>query len=274
MHGGQSALTTAQRVFMTVSRPQRPRPKIPETSHLRAVDSLVHAGASRPTLMPSTRGLPDELVRLLTAAEEGSREAAWAEFADRYRRLLMRIAKDDSSDYDGAMDRYAYVLEGLRKDDFGRLRRYASDSRGKFTTWLVVVARRLCTDYRRVKYGRARGSRIGDARVADRQDARRRLTEMVVADLDPQLIADAGDDDAESALRRQELSSALSVALGELDTTEQLLLKLRFEDGLPAREIASVLGMPTAFHVYRQVTQCLKRLRAALESLGVTDAVP
>jgi RNA polymerase sigma factor (sigma-70 family) len=273
MDGAPSALTTAQRRPVTASRPLRTRPKIP-ASHLRAVDPLVAAGPARPTPMPPTRGLPATLLTLLAAEEESQREAAWAEFADQYQRLLIRIARDASSDYDGTMERYAYILEGLRKDDFRRLRQYASDNRGKFTTWMVVVARRLCADYRRAIYGRARRSLTGDARVVDRQEARRRLTELVVAELNPQIMADTAQHDAEAVLRRRELSSALSMALSELNTTEQLLLKLRFEDGLPAREIASILGMPTAFHVYRQVTQCLKRLRFALESLGVTDAVP
>jgi DNA-directed RNA polymerase specialized sigma24 family protein len=44
------------------------------------------------------------------------------------------------------MDGYAYVLEALRSDDYRRLRAYAADGRSKFSTWLVVVARRLCLD--------------------------------------------------------------------------------------------------------------------------------
>jgi len=44
---------------------------------------------------------------------------------------------------DGAMDAYAYVLERLRERDCARLRTYADGGPARFTTWLVVVARRL-----------------------------------------------------------------------------------------------------------------------------------
>jgi len=222
----------------------------------------------------STRGPTREAARVLSATAEGEREAAWTAFVDRYHPLLLRVARDTSFDYDHAMDRYAYVLEGLRKDDFRRLRGYTADPRAKFTTWLVVVARRLCVDYNRGRYGRSRPTLTADTRVADCRETRRRLTELVATELDPNVIANFGEDDAEAAVRRIELTDALLSALAELDTTEQLLLKLRFEDGLSAREIAGLLGMPTPFHVYRQIASCLKALRVALERLGVTDPVP
>jgi RNA polymerase sigma factor (sigma-70 family) len=210
----------------------------------------------------------------LAAPAGDAQEEAWARFADRYHRLILRLARDASDDHDGAMDRYAYVLESIRKDDFRRLRAYVSDSRGKFTTWLVVVTRRLCEDYRRSRYGRRRESRVGDERVAERHVARLRLTELVAVELLPHYVADGAGIDADAAVRREELANALARAVAELDTRDQLLLKLRFEDDLSAREIASVLGMPTPFHVYRRINARLHDLRAALSSWGITDATP
>ena len=44
------------------------------------------------------------------------------------------------------MDHYAFMLDRLQEDGFHRLRAFAGDGRGQFTTWLVVVARRLCVE--------------------------------------------------------------------------------------------------------------------------------
>lgn len=54
------------------------------------------------------------------------------------------------------MDRYAHVLDKLQVDDFRRLRTFVADGRGKFTTWLTVVVRRICLDHHRQRYGRVR----------------------------------------------------------------------------------------------------------------------
>ena len=74
------------------------------------------------------------------------------------------------------MDGYAHVLERLREHDCRRLRGYAPDGRTKFTTWLVVVARRLCLDFHRHRYGRS-DDPAPDAAVA--RAARRRLVNLV-----------------------------------------------------------------------------------------------
>jgi len=41
--------------------------------------------------------------------------------------------------HDGALDGYAYMLEELAVTDCQRLRKYAADGRGRFSTWLAVV---------------------------------------------------------------------------------------------------------------------------------------
>ena len=52
----------------------------------------------------------------------------------------------------------------------------------------------------------------------------------------------------------------------------RLLLKLRFEDELPAREIATLMHLPTVFHAYRRLNALLASLRRTLEDAGVDDA--
>src|SRR5262249_41817793 len=100
-------------------------------------------------------GLPAELSQLLAAAEPQGAEGAWGEFVHAHSRLLLHVARSMAKDHDDAMDRFAYLLEQLRRDDCRRLRGFVADGRSKFTTWLVVVARRLCLDYDRRRYGRA-----------------------------------------------------------------------------------------------------------------------
>lgn len=102
--------------------------------------------------------LPPELSGLLEAADPAAREAAWKTFVETHSRLLLHTACALSRDYDAAMDAYAYILEQLRRDEFHRLRAYTTQSRCTFTTWLVAVARRLCLDRIRQRYGRSHGA--------------------------------------------------------------------------------------------------------------------
>jgi DNA-directed RNA polymerase specialized sigma subunit len=51
-------------------------------------------------------------------------------------------------------------------------------------------------------------------------------------------------------------------------------LKLRFDDGRTAREIADAMGFPSAFHVYRSLKKVLTALGKLLRERGVSDALP
>ncbi len=200
-----------------------------------------------------------------------AREAAWKKFLETHSRLLLHTARKLSRDYDAAMDAYTYLLEQLRRDDFHRLRAYVSDGRSKFTTWLVVVSRRLCLDHLRRRYGRASESTTG----APARLVRRQLADLLAEELDPSLvIADAPADNPETSLRRDELTGALAVALASLEPRDRLLVKLRFDDGLAAREIGQIMGFATPFHVYRRLNGVLEQLRAALRQRGVEGPQP
>src|SRR5678815_3986223 len=80
-------------------------------------------------------------------------QESWAAFAREYTALLLHVARSTSRDRDEAMDAYAYLLDRLSEEGCRRLRGYVVDPKSKFTTWLVVVARRLCVDHYRLKYG-------------------------------------------------------------------------------------------------------------------------
>ena len=159
------------------------------------------------------------------------------------------------------MDAYTYVLEQLSRDGFRRLRGYTSDSSAKFTTWLVVVARRLCVDRLRERYGRGR-----------ERGVRRRLAELLADELDPMATPDRQTPLPDAELEASELSNALATAVGRLDARDRLLLKLRYERELSAREIGQILHFSTPFHVYRRLNALLEQLQRDLQRRGIEDS--
>jgi len=217
-------------------------------------------------------GLPTELSRLLAAEGPDQADAAWTEFVRAHSRLLLHVARTLTHDHDAAMDRFAYLLEQLRRDDCRRLRGFVADGRSKFTTWLVVVARRLCLDYDRRQYGRA--DRATDPEHRASRAERRQLHDLVGAETDLGALPDPAGRGADDAAVAGERGEALAAALAALEPADRLLLRLRFDDGKPASEIARVMGFPTQFHVYRRLERVLAFLRRELERRGIRDAVP
>ncbi|AMW04182.1 RNA polymerase sigma factor [Gemmatimonas phototrophica] len=218
--------------------------------------------------------LPASLSSLLDAPAADARDAAWAVFVADHSRLLVHIARDVFPQYDEAMDAYAFVLERLQEDNFRRLRGYRNDGRSKLTTWLTVVARRLCLDFYRQQYGRPRDAQDKDGAEA-RLQLRRRLARFTTdGDL---AIAHTVDDQAplpDQDVRHRELQDAVSSAMAQLNPDEQLLIKLRFHDGLSGSEIARLLGLPTAFHVFRRLNATFGSLRRLLKARGVESSIP
>jgi hypothetical protein len=51
------------------------------------------------------------------------------------------------------------------------------------------------------------------------------------------------------------------------------LLRLRFEQDLTAREMATVLGLPSPFHVYRRLDAIFRALRMALSCSAACSVV-
>lgn len=183
----------------------------------------------------------------------------------------MHTCRTLARDRDAALDGYAHVLEALRADNFRRLRAYTPRGRTRFTTWLVAVSRRLLLDHHRHRYGRPRSE--DDARRTEHA-TRRRLEDLVAAEVDPDRLTATATTAADSAVRRQELADALRQALDELDTADRLLLALRFEDERPVREIAAILRVPTVFHVYRRIGVVLAAVRRGLARRGVEGPEP
>ena len=217
--------------------------------------------------------LPPALGYLLDANAD-TREDRWAKFVDTYSRLILHGSRSIGGDHDAVMDRYAFVLEQLRREECRRLRTFVADGRSEFSTWLVVVTQRLGRDHERHRYGRMR-SRDRDAESTEAEQAsRRRLVDLIGAEIDLSLLVDEGGKDAESTVRVTDIYAALESAMAQLSVRDQLLIKLRFEDALAMPDVAATLGFPTRFHAYRRLREVLERLRRALEAHGFVEAAP
>jgi RNA polymerase sigma factor (sigma-70 family) len=212
----------------------------------------------------SRETLPEELTRLFGAEPGPAAEAAWASFLGVYSSLMLRVARAFWPGYDGALDGYAYMLEELRRNDCQRLRRYAADGRGRFSTWLAVVARRLCLDQYRRRYGRFRGDPARHDGAEAARIARRRLLELSGPLEDLACLADPALPDPGEQMDERARASALHRAIALLPPADQRLLRLRFDEELTARQIAGLLGLPTPFHVYRRLDAVCTTLRARL----------
>jgi RNA polymerase sigma factor (sigma-70 family) len=208
-----------------------------------------------------------ELARLLEAHTEAARSEAWADFIQVHHRLLVHVARstDTRRDEDAAMDAYTFILDRLRENDFRRLRAFVADGRSTFVTWLVVVAKRLCIDFARSRYGRS--ERDVDSSSGQEQ-MRRRLVRLASVELDLDTIADPSESTPETLFDEASLRQALHEAILELEPRERLLLALRFEDELTAERIARALGMESPFHVYRQLNRVIGKLRRRMRNLN------
>lgn len=211
------------------------------------------------------------LETLLSATDDHARALAWEAFLREHSGALLFAARSLGGDHDAVMDRYLFALDALRRDDYRRLRAWVNNGRGKFTTWLIVVVRRLCLDEYRHRYGRPQGT---TAASADRQRERRNLSDLIGSELDLIELAAPSADSPDAGAERAELHGALERAFATLDPSDRLILRLRFEDGLSVPEIARLLGAGSPFQLYRRIARTLAAVRAVLESAGIHDATP
>lgn len=216
-----------------------------------------------------TGELPPELCGVFEAQDDAARDKAWETFVKTHGRLLFHVARTAQKGYDEAMDRYAYILDRLRADDFRRLRGYATREGTQFSSWLGVVATRLCVDYHRQRYGRSDADAATDA-----LETRRRLVDFISSEIDLAIIEDTTTRDPESVVRVSELRRALEGAVAELPNRDRLLITLRFSNDASAREIAEAMGFASPFHVYRRLKKVLRTLQAALVQRGFEGPEP
>jgi len=210
---------------------------------------------------------PRELQHLLEAGSDPEKDTAWSGFLAAFHRLLLHTARTVLRNEDDARDAYAEVLERLRASDFARLRNFTDDGRTQFTTWLVVVTRRLCVDSYRRRYGRATAGETSAG-----QKVRHALHDERRGVLDPAALASSAEP-ADVVLEERERLEALERAVGGLEPRDRMLLALRFKEEQTAIAIARLMGFPTPFHVYRRLNTVLGTLRRTLGHAGVDGLV-
>lgn len=215
--------------------------------------------------------VPYELAHLLDHLEPSARDQAWAAFVRTNTKLILHVARSLGGDHDDVMDRYARILDHLQRDDFHRLRAYVADGRGKFTTWLVVVARRVCLDHRREKYGRSRGE---DQDRKHSHQTRGRLVDLVSDGSDLGELVDTSAGGPEERMRASQLNGALKSAVATLAPDDRRLLRLRFGQDLSASQISRMMSGRSQFEVYRRLRRVLDTLRIKLAQRGVADSAP
>ncbi|HET8622561.1 MAG TPA: sigma-70 family RNA polymerase sigma factor [Gemmatimonadales bacterium] len=248
--------------------------KVEDAGFAQGKEECMPAGGS----MSHTRSgpqFPAELTRLLDATDETTRQAAWSSLVKAYSRLLLHFAHALGGDHDTAMDRYVFMLERLSQDDFRRLRTYRCEGAARFSTWLGTVARRLCIDYQRSRYGRTRAGG-GNRGAWDRLAQRRALVRLTSVGDAGELgeVPDPNAADPAHEVCAAELRAALSGAVADLDPTERQLLAHWFEDRMSAAEIARRLGYDTPLQVYRRVHSACARIRTRLAARGIREALP
>ena len=210
--------------------------------------------------------VPPAVASLLATNTTDAKDRAWSEFLDQYSRLLLSASRRVGATHDETMDHYAFVLDRLREDDFRRLRVFTANGAGKFTTWLVVVAKRLSIDQHRQTHGRAETPEDDVELIA-----RRNLADHVVQELDWDQVAHTGPN-PDQALLDDELKTAIAEVLSTLPTTDQLLLTLRFVDGYSPERVGRILGLGSRFQVYRRLKVVVGEVRERLRRKGITEA--
>lgn len=211
--------------------------------------------------------IPVELTELLSAPNAMVRSHAWDQLITRHSRLVLHVARSLGGGHDRVMDRYAYILEHLQEDDCRRLRAFRADGPAQFSTWLAVVARRLCYDQHRESFGRQRG----EPDLDDRH--RHALGDLSRLEGEASLAALPAAVNLESEFESAERSSALAAAVERLEPADRLILHLRFTDELSALEISRIIGAPTPFHVYRRINRILAMLREWIDRPSEPRAV-
>ena len=84
---------------------------------------------------------------------------AWTEFLALYSDRIYKTARLTTTVEETAADCYLYICEQLCRGGFKRLLQFRPDGPAKFETWLAVVARNLCLDWLRSRFGRDRAFR-------------------------------------------------------------------------------------------------------------------
>jgi len=248
----------------------------------------------------------------LAEVAEGRYRAAWDLVAERYSRLILATIRHFVHDRDEVMDVFAAVCQALSENDLARLRRFVDEpGRARFSTWLVAVVRNLTIDWLRKRGGpRQHQTPAGltslqrDIYTAVFLEGRSHLeayeaiashsgasvtfrmflralrdtyrlsprdagaaSHRTAASL-PSDLAVPATDSAETA----DIAARLADALATFPPAHRLAVELFVIEGMPAAQVAHVVGWHNAKAVYNNVYRMLDALREKLERVGIGSA--
>jgi RNA polymerase sigma factor (sigma-70 family) len=229
--------------------------------------------------------------------EFGSDEAdrAWRSFLTAYSDLIYGVIRTFTRDADDAGDCFLFVCEKLSDKKYRRLRAFTPNGPARFSTWLRAVVRNLCLDWHRARFGRPQLFRsVAALGVIEQQIFtllfhRRLSTQEAWGEFErvcPGVAYDEFESKAEklrglltsrqlwllstanttheSLAGLQETHLAVGKALESLHSSERLLLRLRFSEGLALQQIAKLVGLKDAQTADRRIRNALELVRQEL----------
>jgi RNA polymerase sigma-70 factor, ECF subfamily len=185
--------------------------------------------------------MTDKEKELLVGCLRGD-QTAWHDFVRQYSGLIYHTIKTTLGlhHFDPSPplvdDLFQDIFLSLLKDDFAELRRFRGDHGCTLASWLRMIATRRTIDHLRKSKFPA------------------------------ELLEDPLDHPAETQERLldNEQSELLAKAVLNLPPHERIIIDLFFREGLPAKDIASMLQMSVGA-VYTQKSRILAKLRSFLE---------
>ena len=97
-----------------------------------------------------------QIARIIRQLHSGQAQEAWVEFLQSCSVVIFQVVRLSEQDTDAAADCFLFVCEQLSRRRFRRLCRFQPKGPATFATWLRAVVRRLCLDWHRKEFGRAR----------------------------------------------------------------------------------------------------------------------
>ena len=97
-----------------------------------------------------------EVASIFEGLRTGRSREVWAEFLRLFSPVIFETCEYSSCDADQAADCFLFACEQLSRNNFRRLLRFRPEGSAAFSTWLRVVVRNLCLDWRRKEFGRPR----------------------------------------------------------------------------------------------------------------------
>lgn len=181
---------------------------------------------------------------LIAALHDAANHEAWREIDERYRPILVNVARraglSDTEASDVAQDALTDLFKSFQDKRYDR-------SRGRLRQWLLGIARLKIADARR---GRARAGAMLDTSIPDQAD----------------------NDTWTTAWEAEQRATILAQALDELRRSDKLqphtlqafeLVALRH---VPVADAAAQLGL-SAQEIYLAKSRCMERVRGLIQKL-------